>query len=422
MASSVEIGDAFEDEIYSYFQRLIDNDGFLAKSELCRLRKKPKYYSKDRESDIQFDLSIEIFLPGSDEYSFLVIIECKDYSCRVGVQEVEELFSKIQQVAPAKSKAILASSNAFQRGARTYAKSKGIGLLRRFSNFDLKWDLYRSASSCEVEWSRDVDLALDEPGFKSKIFDMFMESPRGGTVSLWRFFEDMFSDNNLFQRNKEAVCNSKSMLGPRVPYLSHENIEKIAIGLLDKINYRSGGVELGALSATVDNLVVREALDLKGDSRSLGWVDFTLMEINIFKSDSLARDRFTLAHELSHVFLGHGNYVRFDSCDEGDFQDELIRGDMPEDIKRMELQANFLAAALLMPKASFISGFMDAIRLYKVPNRGFGALFLDDQPCNVQSYLLVVRRLMAVYSVSRAAIHIRLKSLGLLNDQRAIGK
>lgn len=422
MASSTQKGDAFEDEIYSYFRRLIDSGGFWAKTENCRLRKKPRYYSKDRESEIQFDLSIEIFLTGSNEYSSLVIIECKDYSCPVGVQDVEELFSKIQQVAPANGKAVLVSSNAFQRGARSYAKSKRIGLLRRFSNVDLKWDLYRSASSCEIEWSLDADLALDDPGYKSKIFDMFMESDRGSTVSLWRFFDDLFFSDHVIQRDKEVICNSRSALGPRVPYLSQECIEKTAADLLDKINYRSGEVGLNMLSATVDDLVVREAGAWAGDDRPLGWIDFTLMEITLLKSNSFARDRFTLAHELSHVFLGHGKYVRFDSCDEKDFDGESIRAEMPEDIKRMELQANSLAASLLMPKTEFISSFRGAIRLYGVPNRGFGALFLDDQPCNMQSYLLVARRLMSIYSVSRAAVHIRLKSLELLNDQRAIAR
>jgi Zn-dependent peptidase ImmA (M78 family) len=422
MESSIQKGDAFEDEIYAYFRRLIDAGEFWAKSENCKLNKKPRYYSKDRESGIQFDLSIEIFLPGSSEYSSLVIIECKDYSSPVGVQDVEEFFTKIQQVAPANGKAILVSSNAFQRGARTFAKSKKIGLLRRFSKIDLKWDLYRSASSCEVEWSLDADRALDDPDYKSKIFDMFMESDRGGTVSLWRFFDDIFFGDHLVQRKRDSICNNRSALDPRVPYLSREYIEKAAADLLGRINYRSGEVALNMLSATIDGLVVRRNGVSIGDDRPLGWIDFTLMEITLFESDNFARDRFTFAHELSHVFLGHGKYVRFDSCDEKDFDGESIRADIPEDIKRMEIQANSLAASLLMPRADFISSFLSAVRLYEVPIKRYGALYLDDQPCNMQSYLLVVRRLMAVYSVSKTAVHIRLNSLGLLSDQRAISR
>ncbi|MFZ5637604.1 MAG: restriction endonuclease [Pseudomonadota bacterium] len=234
MASSLEIGDAFEAEIYSFFRRMIDSGEFWAKSENCKLRKKPRYFSKDRDSDIQFDLSIEIYLPGSDQYSCLIIIECKNYSGSVGVQEVEELFSKIQQVAPANGKAVLVSSNAFQRGARNFAKSKGIGLLRRFSSTDLKWDLRRSASSCDVEWDRDVDLALDDPEYRSRIFDAFMETPRGGTVSMWRFFDDLFFENDFVQGNRYVICNERSRLGPKVPFLESDRIELISINLLKK--------------------------------------------------------------------------------------------------------------------------------------------------------------------------------------------
>src|SRR4029077_19539670 len=46
--------------------------------------------------------------------------------------------------------------------------------------------------------------------------------------------------------------------------------------------------------------------------------------------------------------------------------------------------------------------------------RGFGALYVDNQPCNLESYKLVASQLMRSYGVSRTVASIRLESLGLL--------
>ena len=80
----------------------------------------------------------------------LCLIECKDYSRPVPVDDVEEFFAKVQQVAPAKAKAIVVSSNSFQSGALEFACSKGIGLLRMFPESEFKWVLHRSLSSVRI--------------------------------------------------------------------------------------------------------------------------------------------------------------------------------------------------------------------------------------------------------------------------------
>jgi len=72
-----------------------------------------------------------VYLPGSREYSALVLIECKNYGHPVPVDDVEEFFAKVQQVAAANAKATIASTASFQSGAREFAKSKGMGLIRR---------------------------------------------------------------------------------------------------------------------------------------------------------------------------------------------------------------------------------------------------------------------------------------------------
>ncbi|WNB74001.1 restriction endonuclease [Methylomonas koyamae] len=124
-------GDKLEDQAFYVFESQIADDCFFSKREYCRIYKKKGYYSKDREKDIIFDISVEVILPGQDRYSLLFLIECKNYGHSVPVDDVEEFFAKIQQVSGANVKGIVVSTNSFQDGAFKYAKSKGIGLLSR---------------------------------------------------------------------------------------------------------------------------------------------------------------------------------------------------------------------------------------------------------------------------------------------------
>ena len=50
-------------------------------------------------------------------------------------------------------------------------------------------------------------------------------------------------------------------------------------------------------------------------------------------------------------------------------------------------------------------------------DRGHGLIFLDHQPVNIHNYQAFTSALMTDYEVSRTAVSIRLKRLGLLNDQ-----
>lgn len=87
-------------------------------------------------------------------------------------------------------------------------------------------------------------------------------------------------------------------------------------------------------------------------------------------------------------------------------------------VARMEFQANYLAASLLLPKQNIVADFRSLVRDLDLPNRGFGSLYVDDQACNLQSFEAVVGHFARRYGVSRTAATIRLQSLGLLKDAR----
>jgi hypothetical protein len=76
--NTTRVGDWLETAIYNLLKSEIEADRFLIKKQNCRLYRKKSYYSKDREKEIAFDISIEAFLPGATEYSLLILVECKN--------------------------------------------------------------------------------------------------------------------------------------------------------------------------------------------------------------------------------------------------------------------------------------------------------------------------------------------------------
>ena len=111
--SSISHGEALETLVFSHFETEINEGRFFAKSECCKVFHRRPYYSRDRRSKIIFDLAIEVVLPGATVPSMLCLIECKHYGRPVQVDDVEEFFVKVQQVAAAGSKAIIVTTNSF---------------------------------------------------------------------------------------------------------------------------------------------------------------------------------------------------------------------------------------------------------------------------------------------------------------------
>ena len=429
-------GDTLEMRIRDLFQDEIDADRFWAKKENCKLYWKKGYHSKDRGRKIVFDVAVEVFLPGAKEYSALVLIECKNYSHPVPVDDVEEFYSKVQQVAAANAKAVIASTAPFQSGTRTFAKSKGIGLMRYFGNENFKWELKRSPSGSARSMSADdayyVEAGLSDENFTSLAFDLYLQSPRRATNSLWDFFEDLILDSGLTSANAKTVANSRSKLVSQVLFFGKTELEERSAEILAARSYAGGEVDLAALCAreadrtqlVVETGVLPPHLHSNVANPVLGRITFDPLVIQVYADETpnKGRDRFTLAHELAHHLLDHGRHMVRESCDDRDFvlqPRSVVDGN---DVSRMEFQANYLAASLLMPLTHIVQDFQRIVQLLGIADRGFGALYVDNQPCNLKNFEAVTGRLLQKYGVSRTAVKIRLESIGVLRDARQKGE
>lgn len=434
--NSVEKGGKFETQIYSLFDAEISGGRYFAKKENCKIYTGKGYYSRDRKKKIIFDVSIEIFLPGSNDYSLLILIECKNYNHAVPVDDVEEFHSKIQQVAGVNVKGIVASSNSFQEGAFNFCESKGIGLLRYYGTKNFKWELSRSPSSMVStdyalsEWT-SARQGLTVESYSTQCFDCYCFSNKNYTNSSRLFFLNLVTEgiDRPTKKLLASIINAVDEDRRLVRYLDDSAIEEASNEVLNAISYKNGVVPMGEISIwqkQEKGLQVILGVPKSGiflQHNILGKISFNPAMITIYDDpDSRPeRLRFTLAHEFGHWFLSHSEYMTGEYCEAKDFNFEKPMDVGVKDIMRMEWQANRFASCLLLPREPFLADFYSVAEDIGLQDRGFGILFLDNQRCNIDAYYRVTNVLKSKYAVSRSVIKIRLKKLGALNEPKAPG-
>lgn len=431
--NSTSKGNDLESRIFRLLQHEISQDRFFFRENSCKIFQKKGYYSKDRNGEIIFDVSIEAFLPRQDSYSVLTLVECKNYGHPVPVDDVEEFYAKIQQISGANVKGIIAATNSFQEGTRKFAKSKGIGLLRYYDNLDFKWVLTRSPSflvmnSYALNEFENAYRGIDEESHRSEYLDFYCYVDGNYTNSLKLFFSNLVNlgvkedDEKLLRTIENPIVDSRVA----VPYMDGADIEEFSDRALAAIHYDGDDVLVEnvckwQLSESGLQVVVQDSQEPSYiKTRILGRITFqSTPQITIFRNahKNAEQQKFTLAHELGHLLLGHDKYMSAEFCQGADFELESPPQIGVQDIMRMEWQANYFASCLLLPRRPFINDFLGLIQQLGIKDRSFGLLYLDKQECNQKAYYQITNMLKNKYKVSRSVVRIRLKKLGLLNDE-----
>ena len=424
--NTIKKGDKLEDQAFKVFENQIAEDCFFSKREYCKIFRKKGYYSKDREKDIIFDLSVEVTLPGQDHYSLLFLFECKNYGHSVPVDDVEEFFAKIQQVSGANAKGVIVSTNSFQSGAFKFARSKGIGLLRYFSKEKLDWVLTRSPSSMAAASHNSSEQcnayqALCDEGFTSRYFDFYGNVGELFTISSNEFFSVLAKNDSetIFRKSLERIEQVTKESRLSVPYVDKEELEELSFSVLSEIKYENGPVPLEDVCEFLRDklgLVVQRNFQL--NKGVLGCIAFDpdVISIDAFQASSSERIRFTLAHEIGHFILEHRKFMVRESCHEEDIEVEYSESVNLKDVRRMEWQANYFASCLLLPREQFKKEFFRQAIFHELFDRGHGLLYLDDQKCNVDTFFEVTSPLVQNFQVSRSVVKLRLLKMGFLNE------
>jgi len=131
--NSTKKGDDFERRVQ---RELSSSPAFrhYKRGWVLQWRRKPRYFSRDRDKEIEFDLSAEFRAGPTDRPYLTIVVECKDYGKPIGVDDIEEFESKLRQCFGVNVKGVVFSTNSFQPSAERFASARGIGLVRLFDD------------------------------------------------------------------------------------------------------------------------------------------------------------------------------------------------------------------------------------------------------------------------------------------------
>lgn len=414
-------GEIFEEQVFQFLTQEIHEGRFFCRAEHCQIYRKKGYHSRDREDSIIFDIAIEVTLPGLQNPSLIVLIECKNYNGTVPVGDIEEFGAKISQVSGFNAKGIFASTSALQAGTFNIARNKGFSLLRYFDHSEFRWELPRAlltgARSSSARKRAEIEHALTHPNFQPTVYSAYAVTPAGytdGWDGVWKglSLEDSFSEDEW-----KLVRQPSPLAIPRVSFVSKSSIEELAGQVLSSISHIRGTVNLDRLIAHEEKVKGLKVRFLEKNDSALGSITFNPLEIKIFATDSASPlTRFTLAHELGHHFLDHGRYMTRESIRPQELDQSQMIIIPKGEVERLEWQANTFASCLLMPRDEFLTALSLLIEHHEIRDRGHGTLYLDDQPENLANFRMITSSLSEYFKVSSTAIRLRMKGLGVLEE------
>lgn len=431
--NTTQAGDEFELEVFNILSRDLEQGNLWFNPKYSKIYRKKSYFSSKRNKKIVFDICIESYAPNQETCSIRTIIECKNLSRPVEAAEIEEFYSKVTQVADLNVKGVFVSSSSFQETALNFAKASGIALIRILPGSNLTWILTRAFSGPltnghEANIAETVYRALTDQSYLHDYINCFGTINGQFTHSLWQVFSSLLSSipSGPFFAGAEFSTPNRNFV--HVEFIEERNIAMLCRPILQELEFFGYETPINDIVALLKQrgeieINYRESLgrDISGNEIQ-GGISFnpTIIYISNHATTNMYSQKFTLAHELGHYFLKHDRYILREFLS--------IRGNErwtpdeshPEDIKRLEWQANRFASHLLLPRDKLQKVFFDITCELDIRDRGHGALFVDNQRDNLRNFYSVLGHIRNKFKVSDKAIEIALKSMRLINDQRPV--
>lgn len=411
--STTQKGSELEDKLFEYLLSEQERDAPILGihlPNLCRVYKQKSYWCSERGGNVTFDVIIEIRRPGAADPHIYVLFECKNHKRPIQERDVTDFSDKARRVFGHAAKCMLVFSSKLQTGAENIAKNRGIGIVK----FD--------ENGIDIIADRISGTWTEKRFVKSQIFEGSRRSKslRFSALLDGQFFDSANQLLRSFEGDPQVNDENSTIKSPTtVRFLENEEIQRAAQEALNKIHYEFGAVDLVKLSSDLAiELVTSEQVIYDSDGNPvLGTANFADRSIQIYRHENRQRERFTIAHEIGHFCLLHDRYLRSDSIVEHDmFLDMETRRNF--NYGQLEYQANTFASELLLPDRKFRLAVQEKRQHLSINDKGFGYIFVDDQPCNYTPYNQMISALSENFEVSKQAIEVRLKRMGLVTDKR----
>lgn len=168
-----------------------------------------------------------------------------------------------------------------------------------------------------------------------------------------------------------------------------EKVSDIPVGMKEEI-------DLQAIANACDITLKFDVIEHSG--WSINDEDGNEREIIVNKLEPEYRQRFTIAHEIGHIILGHkGRSYRTDDLEQ--YKDTISRMN--------EVSANIFAAELVMPKSLVMKTFIDEIKRI-----GYSV----EQSFDEYDISLLIEKVAMLLNVSKQALRYRVENLKVFID------
>lgn len=356
--STTEKGDTLEDKLSEYLLDQQNHDKLVYDAypaSHCKVLKKPKYYCKDREANVEFDVVVEVRRTGRSEPHLYVVFECKNHKKPIEDSYVRTFSDQISSVFGQAVKGIVVTSSKLQSGAERLATNRRLGIVK-FDENGIEVIADRAVGTWAENRFIQTQLADSTRRSKSLKFSACID---GGYFSS---FDQML--HGLETDPNDARAETKNRRDKSVAFLPEAEVQVAAQKARSQIDYDGGEVDVEKLCRVLK-------LDLSYSQRAfqdadgytiLGSANFAKRSIEINQHGNPNRERFTVAHEIGHFTLGHDQYLHSESIVERDLFSDLDAEDT-FNYERLECQANLFASALLLPDEQ-LRHAVEALRLH----------------------------------------------------------